>query len=76
MVTKGNQNNDGFLTSKHVSSLGLKRQEHQDMSSKVTKNFKALVPLLVKKSYKSLEINLSLDGAKKTSSVFSLKVSF
>ena len=35
------------------------------MSAKVTKNFKALVPLLVKKSYKSLENNLSLGGAKK-----------
>ena len=46
------------------------------MSAKVTKNFKALVPLLVKKSYKSLENNLSLDGAKNTSSVFGLKVAF
>ena len=35
------------------------------MSAKVTKNFKALVPLLVKKSYKSLENNLSLGDAKK-----------
>ena len=65
MVAKGNQNNDGFLTSKHVSRLGFKRWEHQDMSAKVTKNFKALVPLLVKKSYKSLENDLSLGGAKK-----------
>ena len=46
------------------------------MSSKVIKNFKALVPLLVKKSYKSLENNLSLDGAKNRSSVFGLKVAF
>ena len=64
MVAKGNQNNDGFLTSKHVSKLGLKRWEHQDMSTKVTKNFKLLVPFIVKKSLKSVENNLSLDGAK------------
>ena len=40
------------------------------MSAKVTKNFKALVPLLVKKGYKSLENNLSLGGAKKIQVVF------
>ena len=40
------------------------------MSAKVTKNFKALVPLLVKKSYKSLENNLSLGGAKKYKQCF------
>ena len=46
------------------------------MSAKVTKNFKALVPLLVKKSYKSLENDLSLDGAKNINNVFGLKVPF
>ena len=41
------------------------RQERQDMSVKVTKNFKSLVPFIVKKPLKSAKNNLSLDGAKK-----------
>ena len=40
------------------------RQERQDMSVKVTKNFKPLVPFIVKKTLKSAKKNLSLDGAK------------
>ena len=51
------------------------RQERQDMSVKVTKNFKPLVPFIVKKTLKSEKINLSLDGANKKSYAFGLKVS-
>ena len=46
------------------------------MSTKVRKNFKVLVPLLVKKSLKSVKNNLSLGGAKNKSNIFGLKVSF
>ena len=35
------------------------------MSVKVTKNFKPLVPFIVKKPLKSARNNMSLDGAKK-----------
>ena len=52
------------------------RQERQDMSVKVTKNFKPLVPFIVKKPLKSAKNNLSLDGAKKKNYAFGLKVSF
>ena len=52
------------------------RQERQDMSVKVTKNFKHLVPFIVKKTLKSAKNNLSLDGAKKKNYAFGLKVSF
>ena len=52
------------------------RQERQDMSVKVTKNFKPLVPFIVKKPLKSEKNNLSLDGAKKKNYAFGLKVSF
>ena len=52
------------------------RQERQDMSVKVTKNFKPLVPFIVKKTLKSTKNNLSLDGAKKKNYAFGLKVSF
>ena len=46
------------------------------MSVKVTKNFKPLVPFIVKKTLKSTKNNLSLDGAKKKNYAFGLKVSF
>ena len=46
------------------------------MSVKVTKNFKPLVPFIVKKTLKSAKINLSLDGANKKSYAFGLRVSF
>ena len=46
------------------------------MSVKVTKNFKPLVPFIVKKTLKSEKNNLSLDGAKKKNYAFGLKVSF
>ena len=52
------------------------RQERQDMSVKVTKNFKPLVPFIVKRTWKSAKNNLSLDGAKKKNYAFGLKVSF
>ena len=52
------------------------RQERQDMSVKVTKNFKPLVPFVIKETLKRVKNNLSLDGAKKKNYVFDLNVSF
>ena len=46
------------------------------MSVKVTKNFKPLVPFIIKKILKRVKNNLSLDGIKKKNYVFGLNVSF